>query len=111
MVRLELGNYIGWAYDAYGPPQGAVIATVNFTGSGGAQYSKKLIAGTDIRDFCQNFFANTINNTTTRNAFAVNHVRDSCGTGNVNTGWLPTIASTRSASSCRPPSQPRRCRR
>ena len=47
-----------------------------------------MIAGTDIRDFCQNFFANTINNTTTRNAFAVNHVRDSCGTGNVNTGLV-----------------------
>src|SRR5262249_31018866 len=46
--------------------------------------------GTDTRDFFQGSFANTINGTTTQNAFSVSGVQDAGGTGNVNTGATGT---------------------
>ncbi|MEJ0045436.1 MAG: hypothetical protein WDN04_04305 [Rhodospirillales bacterium] len=74
--------------NAYSPAIGSTIATVEFKGSKGADQTFSLVAGTDIRDFCQNFFANTINGTTTQTAFAVSNVQDACGTGNVHTGLI-----------------------
>jgi hypothetical protein len=76
--------------NAYSPPDGATIATVTFTGSAGATKSFALVAGTNIRDFYQGEYANSINGTTTRNAFMVQDVQDAGGTGNVNTGAVGT---------------------
>ncbi len=76
--------------NAYAPPQGYTIATVEFKGSKGADVTFSLVAGTNIRDFCQNIFANTINGTTTQNAFTVANVKGSCSTGNVKTGYVTT---------------------
>ncbi len=76
--------------NAYAPRQGSTIATVEFKGSKGADVTFSLVAGTDIRDFCQNVFANSINGTTTQNAFTVVNVQGSCGTGNVMTGLVAT---------------------
>jgi hypothetical protein len=76
--------------NAYSPPPGAVIASVEFLGSAGADTTFQLTAGTNIRDFYQGQFANTINGTTTRNAFEVQDVQDAGGTGNVNTGLYGT---------------------
>ena len=63
--------------DAYAPPPGATIAMVDFFGSEGAHISVPLVAGRDIRDFCQNIYANTIDGEATRNAFIIRRVRGS----------------------------------
>jgi len=76
--------------NAYAPPAGAQLATVEFIGSGGADETFTLVNGVDVRDFYQGVFANTINGTTTQNAFSVSGVQDAGGTGNVNTGDVGT---------------------
>jgi len=73
---------------AYSPPPGATIAFVEFSANGGAHVKVSLVAGTDIRDFCENVFANAIDGTSTRAAYTIHHVRDSCGTGNVQSGYI-----------------------
>jgi hypothetical protein len=74
--------------DAYAPPPGATIAIVDFFGSDGAHISVPLVAGRDIRDFCQNIYANTIDGDATRNAFIIRRVRGSCGSRDVRTGYI-----------------------
>jgi hypothetical protein len=74
--------------DAYAPPPGATIAIVDFFGSDGAHISVPLVAGRDVRDFCQNIYANKIDDEATRNAFIIRHVRDSCSTNDVHTGYV-----------------------
>ena len=81
-------SYVYTLMNAYSPAIGANIATVAFFGSKGATQSFTLVGGTDIRDFCQNIYANTINGTTTQNAFSVSDVVGACGTGNVTTGFV-----------------------
>jgi hypothetical protein len=76
--------------NAYGPPSGSNGATVQFIGSQGATQTLTLVNGTDIRDFYQGGFANSINGTTTQNAFTVANVEDAAGSGNVNTGATGT---------------------
>ena len=78
--------------NAYSPIPNTVVGTVEFLGTGGASDTFNLVAGTDIRDFYQNplnIYANTINGTTTQNAFSCTDP-STClgagGTGNVQTG-------------------------
>ena len=79
--------------NAYGPPAGQQIATIQFVGTGGASLSFPLIAGQDIRDYNQGGFANTLSNgikgVEALNAFTCNDPANclgSGGTGNVQTG-------------------------
>ncbi len=76
--------------NAYSPSPGYEIATVEFVGSNGATETFDLVNGTNIRDFYQGGSANTINGTTTENAFIVTNTQDAGGTGNVNTGDFGT---------------------
>jgi hypothetical protein len=87
-VSVLKATYVYTLMNAYSPPDGQTIATVEFKGSKGADQSFSLVAGTNIRDFCVGEFANTINGTTTQNAYEIDHVRDACGTGNVKTGLV-----------------------
>jgi hypothetical protein len=50
-------------------PRGGDIATVEFVGSAGATQTYTLVDGTDIRDEYQGSYLNTINGTTTQNAY------------------------------------------
>jgi hypothetical protein len=57
--------------NAYAPTSGATLTTVEFVGSAGADQTFTLVNGVDVRDYFQGSFANTINGTTTRQAFSV----------------------------------------
>ena len=50
-------------------------AFIEFTGSDGAYYKRDLYGNVDVRDFNNGTHANSINGTTTREAFAVGNVR------------------------------------
>jgi hypothetical protein len=76
--------------NAYGPPDGVDGATVEFVGSLGTTQTFTLVYGTDVRDFYQGVYANTINGTTTQNAFTVSGVTDAAATGDVTTGEFGT---------------------
>jgi uncharacterized protein (TIGR03437 family) len=62
--------------NAYSPPPGQQIATIQFVGTGGASLTFPLIAGQDIRDYYQGIYANTLTNGITGvqafNAFSCN---------------------------------------
>lgn len=75
--------------NAYGPNNGSQIASVEFLGSGGADQTFSLFAGTQVRDFYQGGYANSINGTTTQNAYSVVGP-GAAGTGDVNTGAYGT---------------------
>ena len=75
--------------NAYSPVSGAQIATVEFVGSGGADQTFSLIAGNQIRDFYQGSFANTLNGTTSKNAYSV-FGQGGAGTSNSSTGATGT---------------------
>ncbi len=45
------------------------LASVEFIGTGGADYVLNLVGGVDVRDYNRNVFTNTINGTTTQNVF------------------------------------------
>ena len=51
------------------------IARVEFFGTGGAYLSRSLVGGSDMRDFYDNVWTNTINGTTTVNVFSARPVR------------------------------------
>ena len=53
----------------------AGIAKVEFFGTNGAYLEKSLVGGTDMRDFYNNVWTNTINGTSTVNVFASGPVR------------------------------------
>jgi hypothetical protein len=79
--------------NAYSPPPGVQLATIEFVGTGGASLTFPLIAGQDIRDFAQGGFANTLTNgvdgVEALNAFSCvdpTNCLGSAGTGNVKTG-------------------------
>ena len=76
--------------NAYSPPPGEALATVEFIGSQGADQTFTLINGVDARDFYHGIWANTIDGAATQNAFTINNVRGAAGTGNVNTGSTGT---------------------
>ena len=79
--------------NAYSPPPGQKIATIQFVGSAGASVTFPLIGGQDIRDYNQSIFVNTLTNgipgVEALNAFSC-HDPTTClgsgGTGNVQTG-------------------------
>jgi hypothetical protein len=87
-VSVPKATYVYTLMNAYSPPDGQTIANIEFKGSKGAVQSFSLVAGANIRDFCVGNFANTINGTTTQNAFEIDNVQDACGTGNVKTGLV-----------------------
>jgi hypothetical protein len=72
--------------NAYAPTSGATLTTVEFIGSAGADQTFTLVNGVDVRDYFQGSFANTINGTTTQQAFSV------FGAGNV--GGLTGVVGT-----------------
>lgn len=83
--------------NAYSPPPGAQIATIEFIGSSGTTETFALVAGDDIRDFYQGQYANTLNNGVANvhaeNAFTCDDPSTclgSAGTGDVNTGLAGT---------------------
>ncbi|HWB53663.1 MAG TPA: dockerin type I domain-containing protein [Tepidisphaeraceae bacterium] len=72
--------------NAYAPSPGAHLATVEFIGSAGADEIFTLVNGVDVRDFYLGSWANSINGTTTQNAYEISNVQGGAGTGNVLTG-------------------------
>ena len=83
--------------NAYSPPPGQQIATIEFIGSEGTTQTFDLVAGDDIRDFYQGNFANTLNNgipgVVAENAFTCvdpTNCLGAGGTGDVNTGEAGT---------------------
>ena len=62
--------------NAYAPLSSDQIATVEFIGSEGTTETFTLVAGNQIRDYYEGVYANSINGTTTQNAFTVNGVTD-----------------------------------
>jgi hypothetical protein len=87
-VSVAKATFVYTLMNAYSPSDGQTIATVEFKGSKGADQTFSLVAGTNIRDFCVGDFANSINGTTTQNAYEIDNVQDACGTGNVKTGLV-----------------------
>jgi hypothetical protein len=80
-------------------PASTELASIQFIGTGGADVTYQLIGGSDIRDYYQGSFVNTLNNTVlgvnALNAFTCNDPSNclggagsgsDTGTGNVNTG-------------------------
>jgi len=80
-------------------PASTELASIQFIGTGGADVTYQLIGGSDIRDYYQGSFVNTLNNTVSGvnalNAFTCNDPSNclggagsgsNTGTGNVNTG-------------------------
>jgi hypothetical protein len=76
--------------NAYAPYSGDQIATVEFIGSAGATETFTLVAGTQIRDFFQGTYADSINGTTTENAFTVYDTVGGAGSGDSSTGSYGT---------------------
>ena len=76
--------------NAYAPQNGFEIATVEFVGSNGATETFDLVNGTNVRDFYQGGFANSINGTTTENAFTVTNTVGGAATGNSSDGEFGT---------------------
>jgi hypothetical protein len=79
--------------NAYSPPAGAQIATIEFVGSGGAAVKFALVSGKDIRDFYNGGFENSLSNgvkgVVARNVFKCVDPKTCLGgggTGNVHTG-------------------------
>ncbi len=79
--------------NAYSPPLGQQLATIEFVGTGGASLTFPLVAGQDIRDFAQGSFADTLTNgiagVQALNAFSCvdpTNCLGAGGTGNVQTG-------------------------
>jgi hypothetical protein len=79
--------------NAYSPPSGVQIATIEFVGGRGATVTFPLIAGEDIRDFYNGVYANTLSNGVTgvvaNNVFECVDPTKCLGagaTGNVHTG-------------------------
>jgi autotransporter passenger strand-loop-strand repeat protein len=89
-VSLQDVTNVYTLMNAYGPPAGVNGATVKFVGNLGATQTFTLVYGSDLRDFYQGVFANTINGTTTQNAFTVSGVTDAGGAGSVNNGLFGT---------------------
>jgi hypothetical protein len=56
-----------------GKPGPSAYASLVFTGSAGATYTKYLVGGVDIRDYNGSFWENNINGTTTVNVFGCNN--------------------------------------
>ena len=76
--------------NAYAPVQGATIGTITFRFSDTTFVSFDLIGGSNVRDFYQGLFANTLTSPTAQNAYTYTNVRGAGGTGNVNTGSIGT---------------------
>lgn len=79
--------------NAYSPQSNDQIASIEFIATGGVSETFDLIAGTNIRDFYQGAFANSINGTTTQNAFSCSAPSECLGggnSGNVDTGEYGT---------------------
>jgi hypothetical protein len=75
--------------NAYTPVSGP-LASVEFIGSAGADQIVTLSGGVDIRDFFQGIWQNTINGTTTQNAYQISNAQGGAGTGNSQTGSIGT---------------------
>ena len=78
--------------NGFAPNAGQTGATVTFTGSAGATQTFTLVNGTDVRDFYQGNFANTINGTTTQQILSV------MDNGGANTGGTPQTSNAKSGS-------------
>ena len=73
--------------NGFGPVANQTGATVTFTGSAGATQTFTLVNGTDVRDFYQGGYANTVNGTTTQQVFSV------AGVGGAGTGSTPQTST------------------
>ena len=71
-------------------PSGGTIGSFEFIGTDASGHSLEqnvsLVEGQDVRDFYDGSFANSINGTTTQNAFQVNNTVDGGGSGNTSNG-------------------------
>jgi hypothetical protein len=94
-LKASVANPV-YAYtlmNAYTPPAGVQLATIEFIGEGGASVSYPLVAGKDIRDFYdgqyENALANGVTGVVARNVFSCVDPTKCLGggqTGDVNTG-------------------------
>jgi hypothetical protein len=96
-VSLPRVSHVYTLMNAYTPPPGAQVATIEFVGSLGTTQTFPLIAGEDIRDFFQYTFANTLNNgvpgVNAQNTFSCSDPTNCLGagvTGRVSTGYQGT---------------------
>jgi hypothetical protein len=87
-VSLFGVNIVYTMINAYAPPAGANIASVEFIGDSGGDETFQLINGTDVRDFYQGSFANSINGTTSKEVFRIDNVVGGAATGNSSDGLL-----------------------
>jgi hypothetical protein len=94
-VSIPRVTHVYTLMNAYAPPAGVQIATIEFVGKGGAANTFALVAGQDIRDFYDGtIFANTLSNGIS-GVHALNAFRcadpsgclGAAGTGDVNTGY------------------------
>lgn len=96
-VRIPNVHHVYALMNAYTPAPGERLATIKFVGSNGATDTFPLVAGTNIRDFYQGGYANTLDNgipnVVALNAFLCvdpTNCLGAGGTGNVNTGLQGT---------------------
>ena len=61
-VEIPHVTHVFTLMNAYSPPAGVQLATIEFVGSRGANQTFPLIAGQNIRDFFHGGFANTLSN-------------------------------------------------
>jgi hypothetical protein len=92
-VSIRHVTHVYTLMNAYSPPPGAQLATIEFAGEGGATNKFALVAGQNIRDFYNGDYANTLTNgisgVRALNAFKCGDPHTCLGaggTGNVNTG-------------------------
>ena len=76
--------------NAYAPADGATIGAVTFDFSDGSSESDPLVAGSNIRDYYQGSFANTLTAGNAENAFTYSNVQGGAATGNSSTGLTGT---------------------
>ena len=72
--------------NGYAPVSGDVIGTLTFSFSDGAQETQTLVGGSNIRDFFQGTFANTLSSSNAENAFTFSNTTGGAGTDNASTG-------------------------
>jgi len=76
-LSIPVNQAISTAYfllnTEWGRPGPESYLAVEFSGDGGVRFEKKLVGGVDVRDYHNGTMVNTVNGTTTRQAFDYGH--------------------------------------
>ena len=76
--------------NAYAPAQGATIGAITFDFGNGTSESDALVAGSNVRDYYDGSFANTLSSATAENAFSYTNAYGGAGTDNTADGDFGT---------------------